>query len=62
MKSLAAEFHRVHGKARPILGTCMYGLAASMAAVGFQLAINWLYSHIFNSACQMAPTENLSRG
>ncbi len=47
VKSLAAEFHRLHDKARPILGTCVYGLAASIAAVGFQLAINWLYSHAF---------------
>lgn len=47
MKSLAEEFHRVHGKARSILGTCVYGLAASIAAVGFELAINWLYAHAF---------------
>jgi CIC family chloride channel protein len=43
MKSLAAEFHRVHGRARPILGTVLYGLVESLAAVGFQLAINWLH-------------------
>ena len=43
MKSLAAEFHRVHGRARPILGTFLYGLVASLAAVAFQLVINWLY-------------------
>ena len=43
MKSLAEEFHRVHGRARPILGTFLYGLVASLAAVAFQLAINWLH-------------------
>jgi chloride channel protein, CIC family len=43
MKSLASEFHRVHDRARPILGTLLYGLVASLAAVAFQLAINWLY-------------------
>lgn len=50
MKSLAEEFHRFGEKARPILGTCAYGLAAAMAAVGFQLSINWLYAHTFNAA------------
>ena len=43
MKSLAAEFHRVHDRVRPILGTVLYGLVASLAAVAFQLAINWLH-------------------
>ena len=37
----------MHGKARSILGTSVYGLAASIAAVGFELAINWLYVHVF---------------
>ena len=47
MKSLAEEFHRVHGKARPILGTCIYGLVASVAAVAFQVAINWIYDQTY---------------
>jgi len=47
VKLLAEEFHRVHGKARSILGTSVYGLAASIAAVGFELAINWLYVRVF---------------
>ncbi|MFL6596057.1 MAG: chloride channel protein [Chthoniobacterales bacterium] len=50
MKSIAAEFHRVNAKVRPIVGTCAYGLAASFAAVGFQLAINWLYQHAYKDA------------
>jgi chloride channel protein, CIC family len=37
----------VHRKARSVLGTCLYGLAASIAAVGFELAINGLYTHAF---------------
>jgi chloride channel protein, CIC family len=41
--NVAAEFHRFHGKARPVIGTCLYGLVASLAAVAFQLSINWLY-------------------
>ncbi len=49
MKSLAAEFQRVHGRARPILGTFLYGLIASLAAVAFQLAINWLYRLCFKN-------------
>lgn len=44
MRDLAAEFHRFHDKTRPVVGTLLYGLAASLAAVGFQLAINWIYN------------------
>jgi CIC family chloride channel protein len=47
VKSLADVFHRVHGGARPLLGTFLYGLVASLAAVAFQLAINWLYFFFF---------------
>jgi CIC family chloride channel protein len=43
MKSLAERFQQIHGKARPILGTCLYGLVASLSAVGFEGAINWIY-------------------
>src|SRR5215470_13428798 len=41
--SISAEFHRIHDKARPVIGTIVYGLVASLAAVAFQLALNWLY-------------------
>jgi CIC family chloride channel protein len=47
VKSLADVFQRVHGGARPLLGTFLYGLVASLAAVAFQLAINWLYFFFF---------------
>ena len=47
MRSVADIFHRVHGKARPLLGIFLYGLVASLAVVAFQLAINWLYSFFF---------------
>ncbi|MFL6589921.1 MAG: chloride channel protein [Chthoniobacterales bacterium] len=50
MSSLATEFHRINAKVRPILGTCVYALAAGIAAVGFQLAINWMYGHTFKVA------------
>ncbi len=45
--SIPAEFHRIHDKARPVIGTCLYGLVASLAAVGFQLAVNWLYERCY---------------
>ena len=50
VKRLIAQFQRVHGKARPIVGTCLYGLVASVAAVGFQVAINWLFRFTFGLA------------
>ncbi len=43
----------MHDKARPILGTCIYALAASIAAVGFQLAINWIYGRAFVAPAAM---------
>ncbi|MEP7071993.1 MAG: chloride channel protein [Verrucomicrobiota bacterium] len=52
MESVAEKFHHLHARARPILGTCIYALAASLAAVGFQLAINWLYGHTFVASAQ----------
>jgi chloride channel protein, CIC family len=55
VKSLAEEFHRVHGKARSVLGTCAYGLVASVAAVGFELAINWLYARAFQIPAAAGP-------
>ncbi len=47
MKSIAERFQQIHAKARPVLGTCLYGLVASLAAVGFQLAINWIYQRCY---------------
>jgi CIC family chloride channel protein len=50
MKSIAQRFQEIHGTARPVLGTCLYGLVASLAAVAFQVAINWIYQ-----LCYRAP-------
>jgi len=50
VSSFAEEFHRFNDKLRPIIGTCIYALAAGIAAVGFQLAITWLYRHTFSAA------------
>ena len=44
METLATRFHRFHDQIRPVLGTCLYGLVASSAAVAFQIAINWIYA------------------
>jgi CIC family chloride channel protein len=43
MSTVAARFQEIHGKARPVISTCLYGVVASVAAVGFQVAINWIY-------------------
>jgi len=47
MKSILANLQQLHGKTRPVIITCIYGLAASLAAVGFQLIINWIYRLCF---------------
>lgn len=47
MANISAQFHRIHDKARPVIGTCLYGLVASVAAVAFQLAVNWLYQRCY---------------
>ena len=54
MKSFAEEFHRFSDKARPVLGTCVYGLAASVAAVGFQIGINKLYRLAFKNPASIS--------
>jgi len=38
------RLRKVHAQAGPLMSTCLYGLAASFAAVGFQLLINWLFT------------------
>ena len=52
MTSFAEKFHRFSDKARPIVGTCIYALVAGVAAVGFELAINWIYGHTFMVAAR----------
>ena len=48
IKKLPARLQQIHLKSRPVLSICLYGLVASLAAVGFQLAISWLYNLCFN--------------
>ena len=43
MKTFAQRFQQIHGQARPFLGTCIYGLVASLAAVAFEWTINRIY-------------------
>jgi len=49
MESIAKKFRSIHGRAQPLISTCLYGLAASLAAVGFQLLINRLYNFCYKS-------------
>jgi CIC family chloride channel protein len=49
MKTLAQRFQQIRGKARPILGTCLYGLVASLSAVAFAVAINWIYKRCYTN-------------
>ena len=41
--ALSAFLQRVPPQSRAVLTTCLYGLAAGVATVAFQLAMNWLY-------------------
>ncbi len=43
MQRLVDSFQKIHGKARPLIAVSIFGLIASLASVGFQLAINWIY-------------------
>jgi CIC family chloride channel protein len=54
VKSFAEEFHRFGDRARPVLGTCLYGLAASVAAVGFQLAITRIYGLAYKTPASIS--------
>ncbi len=45
--SLRARFQEFHVKSRPVVSTCLYGLVASLAAVAFQLVINWIYRRLY---------------
>ena len=50
METIAEKFHRFHHGSRSLVSTCLYGLVASLAAVGFQLAINWVYQRCYKNA------------
>ena len=52
MNKLSAQFRKIHGKARPVISTCIFGVVASLASVGFQLAINWVYK-----LCYLGPAR-----
>jgi len=42
-QKLVASFQKIHGKARPVIAISIFGLVASLASVGFQLSINWVF-------------------
>ena len=43
MQRLVASFQKIQGKARPLIALSIFGLVASLASVGFQLSINWVF-------------------
>ncbi|MFL6515929.1 MAG: chloride channel protein [Chthoniobacterales bacterium] len=47
MAGISTVFHRIHGQARPVVGTIAYGLVASAAAVAFQVTLNWVYNRCY---------------
>jgi len=49
MQSIAEKFHKFHRGSRSLISTCLYGLVASLAAVGFQVAINWVYQRCYKN-------------
>ena len=52
MHRLPRPFQLLHGKGRPIVTTCIYGLVASFVSVGFQFAISRLYK-----LCYLGPSQ-----
>ncbi len=49
MGKFSEKFENIQGKSRPVVSTCLYGLVASLAAVAFQLVINWIYRFLYVS-------------
>ena len=47
LNRLARLAQRLPGRGRPVFLTCVYGLAAGLAAVAFQVAMNALYKLTF---------------
>ena len=43
VKWFSSQFQKIPQRSRSIIGTCLFGLVASFGAVGFQLAISWIY-------------------
>jgi len=49
MQSIAEKYRKFHRGSRSLISTCLYGLVASLAAVGFQVAINWVYQRCYKN-------------
>ena len=56
VERLARLAQKLPGQSRPILLTCVYGLAAGLAAVAFQVAMNWLYRLSFVNLSHQSKT------
>jgi CIC family chloride channel protein len=50
MAWLTSQFQKIPARSRTILGPCLFGLVASLGAVGFQLVISWIYNLGFKQA------------
>lgn len=55
LKRLAAALQRLPERTRFVLAIALYGAAASLVAVTFQVAINWIYWASFTYPSQVAP-------
>lgn len=60
MQSLAVVFRRVHGKTWSWLGSILCGLVAGLVIVGFQVAINWLFTFFFKRPAAIGREQFLS--
>ena len=55
LPSLTASFRRLPERSRQLAAIVLYGLAASLVAVAFQVAINWIYWASFVYPAQVSP-------
>jgi chloride channel protein, CIC family len=55
LNRIAQSVQRLPGRGRPIVLTCIFGLAAGLAAVVFQLAMNALYRATFGQLAHQSP-------
>lgn len=55
LSRLFAALHRLPENSRFVVATTLYGVAASLVAVAFQVAINWIYWASFTYPSQVSP-------
>jgi CIC family chloride channel protein len=57
LKPLARAVQRLPERSRFVFSIVLYGLAASLVAVAFQAAINWIFRTCFLNPAQVAPAQ-----